>query len=318
MKKIWRKFIDLFKNYYSYEEGAKRVVNTKRLKHTFSSLIGLLILVQIFMPKDDSLLGKSYKPFDESGNDQEGVEVSESGGAQAVIHAHENDARNQKKVIVRLKGPPLVYNARQVFERQDAEGSLTPLPSGTNFIGKLVNGIDTREGNQTMRVTLPYGASHPSGGSIPRESILLGTASYQGKGDRVYIRFNRAIFPSGEEFKIDAQALSSADYTPGLPGENHSQSDMRMIGSLGLTMVSAAAEVLTQKSPLSGMNQLGQVVVEPKPNLRNAALQGISQTSKEEASRHAEVAKGQEEYLTVEAGGDLIVSLLTPFKGENL
>lgn len=319
MKRLYQRFINCIKSYYLAEEGGKSVINQKRVKHNFAAVAVLFFLIQVCTSHDDSLIGKSYKPFFESnGSESISVQVLESGRAKELIEQHAQDAKQKGKSVVRSKPILLNYNAKQVIERQAGDGNLTSLPSGTNFIGKLVNGIDTREANQTVRIVLPYGGSHPSGGSIPRDSILLGTASYSEKSDRVYVRFTRVIFPSGDEYKIDAQALSSADYTPGLAGEVHGQSDMRMIGSLGLTMVSAAAEVLTEKTPFGAINPLGQIAVEPRPNLKNAALKGVSEASKEEAGRHAEVAKGQEEYLTINTGGDLIVSLLTPFKGENL
>jgi hypothetical protein len=319
MRSLWGKFCTWFKDYYIEQEGGKNRPKIVSLKVTGCNLLALFSLSFLFTPEDDSYTGRSDKPFTEKGGVEGETKVSESKNAKSVIDAHEADARRKSPAIKKVRSAPLVYNARQVFERQDlGSGTLTPLPSGVNCIGKLINGIDTRETNQTMRAVLPYGASHPSGGSIPRDSIILGSISYQGKGDRAYIRFNRVIFPDGSEYKIDAQALSSADYAPGLIGETHGQGDMRMIGSLGLTMASAAAEVLTEKSPLGGINALGQVAVEAKPNLKNAALQGISQASKDEAGRHAEVAKNQEEYLTINAGGDLIVSLLTTFRGEPL
>lgn len=267
---------------------------------------------------DDSLLGKSYKPFFDSSGPSSSIQVLEIGRVKVLIEQHTQDGKKKGNSKTISKAVKLNYSAKQVIDRQSGDGNLTPLPSGVNFIGKLVSGIDTREANQVVRIVLPYGGSHPSGGSIPRDSILLGSASYSGKSDRVYVRFNRVIFPNGEEFKIDAQALSSADYTPGLIGEVHSQSDMRMIGSLGLTMVSAAAEVLTEKTQLNAINPFGQIAAQPSPNMKNAALKGVSEVSKEEAARHAEVAKSKEEYLTINTGGDLIVSLLTPFKGESL
>lgn len=300
---------------YLQKEGGKNVINQKSLKYTFSILIGLTALVQIFRPEDDSFLSKSHRPF-ESNETIEQIQARDR--AENLVNAHDSEARaNQSGGTNRARPPKLVYNGRQVFERDEKEGSLTSLPSGTNFIGKLINGIDTREPNQVLKVILPYGARSSSGGTIPRDSILLGNVNYGGKGNRVYARFNRIIFPTGREYKIDAQALSSGDYTPGLIGEHHSQADLRMAGSLGLTMISAATDVLTERATHGGMNQFGQVAVEPKPNMRNAALQGVSQVSKQEAQRHTEEMQNEQEYITVQTGGDLIVSLLTPFKGES-
>lgn len=297
------------------DEGGKSVLNVKRIKFIFSGVVGATIIFQIFMPQDSSILGKSFKPFENS----EKIEAQiNSDSGESIVNAHSLEAQNQqgKPTGVRFKPIKLTYNARQVFERTEAQGLLTPIPSGTNFIGKLISGIDTRQDNQTLKVTLPYGGSHPSGGKIPRDSVLIGSATYSG-GDRVYIRFNRIIFPNGGEYRLDAQGLSSGDYTPGLVGVHHSETDLRVAGSLGLTMISAATDVMTQRN-LYGANPYGMGMTQPNPTMKNATLQGVSQITKQESERVGSKMQEKDEYLTVLTGGDLIVSLLTPFKGEPL
>lgn len=308
-----KKWLNKAKSYFFIDEGGKSVIDSKRIKYAFAILVGLTTLIQIFMPEDNSLLAKSFKPLD-------GIEKVEKTHkpteAEELVNAHEREARNQAQRGQRRSVRPMkiTYNAKQVFNRSEAQGLVTPIPSGTNFVGKLINGIDTREDNQVLKVILPYGGTHPSGGKIPRDSILLGSASYS-TGDRVYIRFNHVIFPTGQEYKIDAQALSSGDYTPGLVGYHHSETDLRVVGSLALTMVSAGTDVLTQRT-MQGTNPYGVGMNQPDPTMKNAALQGVSQVTKQEAERVGSKMQNKEEYLTIPTGGDLIVSLLTPFKGE--
>lgn len=315
MKRYFKRIVDKFKSYYFVDEGGKSVINSTRVKYTFSILVGATVLFQIFMPQDNSILGKSFKPFE---NEEKMEAKIKTDNGEAVVHAHNQEAQSYGQAPRRNQVKPmkLTYNARQVFERTEAQGLMTAIPSGTNFIGKLINGIDTRQDNQTLKVTLPYGGSHPSGGKIPRDSVLLGSASYSG-GDRVYIRFSRIIFPNGAEYRIDAQGLSSGDYTPGLVGVHHSETDLRVAGSLGLTLVSAATDVMTQRT-MYGANPYGMEMAQPNPTMQNAALQGVSQVTKQEAERVGSKMQAKEEYLTVTTGGDLIISLLTPFKGEPL
>lgn len=313
MKLFFKKVIDKFKSYYTNPEGGKSVINLARVKYHFSIIVGATVLFQIFASQDDSILGKSFRPFESV--QMLGAKIKSDNG-EAVVSAHNQEAQAYGQVPKRHRGNPmkLTYNGRQVFERVDAQGLLSPIPSGANFVGKLVSGIDTRQDNQSLKVILPYGGGHPSGGKIPRESVLLGSASYSG-GDRVYIRFNRIVFPNGQEYRIDAQALSSGDYTPGLIGLHHSETDLRVAGSLGLTLVSAAADVMTQRTMIGG-NLYGAGMAQPNPTMDNAALQGVSQVTKQEAERVGSKMQAKEEYLTVMTGGDLIISLLTPFKGE--
>jgi len=315
MKQWLSQKLKKFTSYYFVHEGGKSVINSKRVKYTFSIFVGLTIIYQIFMPQDDSILGKSYKPFDGS---EKAQAKTKSDNGEKIVDAHTHEASSQGQAPIRKTGRPmkLTYNGRQVFDRTETQGMLSPIPSGTNFVGKLITGIDTRQDNQSIKVTLPYGGSHPSGGKIPRDSVLLGSASYSG-GDRVYIRFNRIIFPTGAEYRIDAQGLSSNDYTPGLIGLHHSETGVRVASSFGLTMVSAATDVLTQRTMNAG-NVYGMGASQPDPTMRNAALQGVSQVTKHEAERVGNKMQEKEDYLTVMTGGDLIISLLTPFKGEPL
>ncbi|MFZ4713631.1 MAG: TrbI/VirB10 family protein [Bacteriovoracaceae bacterium] len=316
MKTWFKKVFGKSKSYYFVDEGGKSVINRGRVKYTFSTLIGVATLIQIFMPQDDSILGKSFKPFE---NEEKGAGKIQTDNGEAIVNAHNLEAQATGSTStgkIKVKPMKLTYNGRQVFERTETQGLLTPIPSGTNFIGKLVTGIDTRQDNQTLKVILPYGGSHPSGGKIPRDSVILGSASYSG-GDRVYIRFNRIIFPNGQEYRIDAQCLSSGDYTPGLVGVHHSETDLRVAGSLGLTMVSAVTDVMTQRT-VYGANPYGMGMAQPDSTMKNAALQGVSQVTKQEAERVGSKMQDKEEYLTVMTGGDLIISLLIPFKGEAL
>lgn len=309
-----KKWLKKLKSYFFIEEGGKTVIDGKRVKYTFAFIVGITTLVQVMMPEDSSLLTKSFKPLDA---EEKRVTAHKATDAEELVNAHDREARTQSEAPKRSNVKPikLSYNAKQVFERTEAQGLMTPIPSGTNFVGKLINGIDTRQDNQVLKVSLPYGGSHPSGGKIPRDTVLLGSASYSG-GDRVYIRFTRVIYPNGQEYRIDAQALSSGDYTPGLIGYHHSETDLRVAGSLALTMVSAGADVLTQRT-MYGANAYGMGMNQPNPTMGNAALQGVSQVTKQEAERVGSKMQNKEEYLTVPTGGDLIVSLLIPFKGES-
>lgn len=295
------------------------VVRSKNLKIFFSVLCFLVCGIQIFFTDDNSTLGKSYRPFSEekdqeetfSGTIAKTIELESKEEAERI--SSENKARSPKKGG-QHRPKQIVYSAKQVIEPTSGQGLMTPLPSGTNFIGKLLNGVDTRGSEQVAKVILPYGARHPSGGSIPRNAILQGPVSTNG-GEKIFIRFNRVIYPSGKEYRIDAQALSSADYSPGLVGVKQSNADLRMVSSIGLTMVSAGADVLTQRSMI-GVNPYAIGIAQPDATASNAVLQGVSQVTKQEAQKQAQEPQNAEDYVTLSPDTDLIVSLLSPYKEE--
>ncbi len=309
------------RNFFFIKDGNKDVINTKKLKYIGASFVGIYTLCMILIPDEYASLSKSQKSFTGGENTNVGSK-NVSSGANTIINTHQANyeaserARQGGKRKIPLVPQNVNFGATQVITRSGLGGTMKPLPSGSTFIGKLLDGVDTRNQNQILKITLPYGARHKTGGTIPKNTILLGLVSYSGKGEKVYISFNRAVFPNGKEYKINAQALTSKDYSPGLIGEYHGNTDLRVAAAMGLTMVSAASEVLTTKTALGGLNEQGQSTVVADATMENAMLQGISKVSEKEASRQARELESEEAFVTVEAGSDLIVSLLTPFKGE--
>lgn len=206
----------------------------------------------------------------------------------------------------------LEYRAKQVLVRSDDKSLKRNLPNGSNIIGKLLSAIDSRDLESFVKVLLPYGANFKGEQFIEKNSMLIGKAHYSGKGERIYLNFDKAISPSGEEKQITAMALDSSDYSNGIIGEVHSETGIRIAGTLGLTMVSSMTDVLTEKT---AHGESG--VITPKATMKNAVYQGVSKVSEMEAARHAEAMAQTPPYITLESGTDLIISLTSAFGGEN-
>lgn len=323
MKKFFQKFKSSVSTFFFKEEGGKKVIKALRLKYCGAFFLSVAICLQFFRTDDQSHLEKSYRPISNV-SEGEGIKNEVSGDKGYVLPTKEEAdklmnakrSRNYKKSG--LSPTEMIFSGKQVIERTGGSGDLTPLPSGTNFIGKLLTGIDTREANQIAKVLLPYGARHASGGYLPKNAVLLGIVSQGGDSEKVYIRFNRIIFPNGKEYKMDAQALNSADYSPGILGAHHSNADVRMASTVALTMVSAATDVLTQRSMVGGVNPYMVGSIQPDATAKNAVLQGVSQVTKQEAQKQTQEMQNAQEYVTVSPDSDLIISLLSPFTGEGL
>lgn len=225
-----------------------------------------------------------------------------------------SNLNSSEKVLARNSSRPikLSYRAKQVLVRTDAKDSKKGLPTGSNIIGKLLSAIDSRDLNGPIKVLLPYGASFKGEQFIEKNSLLIGRASYSGKGERIFLSFDKAITPSGEEKSIMATAIDSADYANGLIGEVHSETTMRVAGTLGLTMISSMSDVLTEKT---AHGEFGSTT--PNATMKNAVLQGVSKVSEMEAGRQAEAMAQTPPYVTLEAGADLIISLNSSFGLEN-
>jgi hypothetical protein len=116
--------------------------------------------------------------------------------------------------------------------------------------------------------------------------------------------FSKGVFPDGSEFQIQAQALSTKDYSPGLVGDFHGQSGARVAAALGLSLVSGASAALTEREQIGA---LGQTQV--KPTMKNALYGGLSQTAQAESQRQAQKLSERQEYVTLDAGKGLIINL---------
>lgn len=301
-------------NYLFEREGKKWRLKKKNAKKALSILAASLALIQFSRTPDDSDLSQVYRPFQQFENHKK-ILLS----PQGITLQSEAEANAKKEGLKPLKLPrpkEIIYSGKQVLERSGADGLLSPLASGANFIGKLISFIDTRVPGQVVRVTLPYGARHPKGGSLPRHSILYGTSSPEGESEKVFLRFHKVEFPDGKEYRIDAQALNSADYSPGIVGIKHGNTDLKVASSMGLTMISAASDILTQRSSLGALGGIPMGVGSPDATVKNAILQGVSQVSRQEAQKEAQNLGNVSDYVTVPEGSDLIISLLSPFNGE--
>lgn len=222
------------------------------------------------------------------------------------------DIKKSNNVSGGFQKKKLEYRAKQVLVRSDDKSSKKALPNGSNIIGKLLSAIDSRDLTSQVKVLLPYGANFKGEQFIEKNSMLIGKAHYSGKGERIYLSFDKAISPTGEEKQIMAMALDSSDYSNGIIGDVHSETGIRIAGTLGLTMVSSMTDVLTDKTAHGDFG-----ATTPKPTMKNAVFQGVSKVSEMEAARHAEAMAQTPPYITLEAGTDIIISLTSAFGGEN-
>jgi hypothetical protein len=68
------------------------------------------------------------------------------------------------------------------------------------------------------------------------------------------------------------------------------------------------SDVLTERESLGG-SVLQAGAITPKANMKNAMYHGLSQVAQNEANNQAEAIGQEQEYVSIEAGTGLIVSL---------
>jgi hypothetical protein len=133
---------------------------------------------------------------------------------------------------------------------------------------------------------------------LPSDTTLLGTA--QATGDRLQIRFSKAILPDGDVVKISADALDSGDKTPGIKGSFIARQGMVFAGSIALNALSGVADGLQE-------NEAVGVGIAKKANTRNALLNGASRASMDQAKELTQDFRESSKSVAVGAGTKIIV-----------
>ena len=305
--------------FFIKEDGGKKTIQKKNVGMVVFPVVAVAVSLGMLRGKEDTSFMKETSRKLSPQDGQAGTQGSpgQPTGVRGVREEATDDTANRGQRGGRHSsnaggGPPLKYRAVQVIERQGGDPD-RKLPIGTSFIGQLLTAIDTREQNSFVKVLLPYGAAFDRDRRIERNSTLFGTVNYPGTGDKVYIKFNRVLSPDGKEFKIEAQALNAQDYSPGLAGESHDGAGGRIATTTGLTMLSGMSDVLVEKQVSGGFNP----TTTPKSTMRNAFFNGLTKSTQREAERQAEKITQQKDYVTIEAGEDIIISLTETFNGES-
>lgn len=207
---------------------------------------------------------------------------------------------NQRRRTISIK-----YFAPQIIGSNSRQPQA--IRSGSKLVGFLMTAIDTRHPS-TVRVGIPRGGES-SGVEIARGSILSGQFSYPGSGDRIFITFSQLDMLDTESKRVNAQALDSGTFVAGIQGEEYSGTGLKTAASLGLSMFSGMADVLTEKE------SLGPAVngVQAKPTMKNALLQGLSHSAQDQSSRTASEIQSTRGYVLVPEGKEMIIELTEDF-----
>lgn len=308
-----KKLTDGLKRAFLVESDGKRTLNKKSV--TFSLLAVVVLgfgISKVFSePENSAILQHASKELINDDKFHEEIPKEHNHVMASGPIKDASTVKNRPNKVIRVEPTPAIkLMARQVITRDDFPREDSSLPTGSNFIGKLISTIDTRDAKQFIKVLLPYGGSFDGKKVLDKDTMILGTAQYMGNGEKVYLSFTKAILPNGQEMEINAQALDPSDYSSGIRGEYHGTAGVRIATTLGLSMVSGMTEVLTEKKV---HGESGAIT--PKSTMKNALYHGVSKVSEMEATRQASELGQEKAYVTVEAGTDLIISLTAPLRG---
>lgn len=295
------------------ELDGKSTINKKNISiaSAFIATVAIVISQACGTPENTAIVQKVDRTLINDERFQNKVSPNTQGNNNQIQGGikNSNDVKKKRQKAKIVSVPQIKLMAKQIITRSDLPSSEGSLPTGTNFIGKLISTIDTRDQNQFIKALLPYGGSFKGKNKIPKDTVLLGSVNYPGTGEKVFVNFVKAIFPDGQEIEVNAQALNPQDYSTGILGDYHGTATVRIATTLGLSMVSGMTEVLTEKQALGESG-----TITPKSTMKNAFYHGVSKVSEMEANRQAGELSNEKAYVTVDAGNDLIVSLIAPLK----
>jgi hypothetical protein len=291
------------------DDGGKKIVNLKRVLIFTAPILILLVLTTFISStrEDSSFLGRTDKKLTKNDDKKDTTtlngktftpQVSKVLGSSAVT-AQKSKASQNPRMNLKIN-----FKAQQVITRDNTGDPTKSIPMGTNMIGKTLTAIDTRESSQIIKILLPYGGRSKLGVEIEKGTILFGHLSYSGRGRKVSITINKGLTPDEREFDIEAHVLDPSNYSVGLVGEVNGQSDVRVLSAMGLSVSSGAMDIMMERETMNGLGQTA-----PRATLGNATLKGLSESARDESTRQTEKFKDSEDFITIPAGSDVIVSL---------
>lgn len=144
---------------------------------------------------------------------------------------------------------------------------------------------------------------------IPENSILFG----KGKSgeERLYVEFNKVIFPSGESFQILAQSFDPTDKIQGLKGAIVGTRAKKMGMAMGLGFLGGMADGMRETSGSS-------LFTNQKPTVKDAALSGASKAALDQSEAYLEEMKKSPNIIEVKSGTEFIIIIDEPKKKENI
>lgn len=175
------------------------------------------------------------------------------------------------------------------------------LPSGTTIPARLANRIVTSDSRGPVVAIITSEISSQLGFAIPVGTKALGNAQTEHGSERVQVTFHTLVFENGSEQPFSAVAVMP-DGSNGIVGEYHSQIFKRESGRFLGHFISGFADGFKDRERGNG------APFEPG-NLKNAALNGLSESASEHAKNQAEEMKNVTPYVTVEPGTPFLVFL---------
>jgi len=191
---------------------------------------------------------------------------------------------NQNRQKTRPRSPT-VFSGPKRFDRTD----LTKIKMGTEILASLVSGAT--DGFIKAQVL-------SSKGGLNKGALMIGKGS--SKDGRLNIRFTKLVHDDGTVQTIQAVAIDRSDRSVGLKGSQVSHYGWKTAAAAGLYFLGGVSAGLTERQSIGG-------VPTAVPNMRNAALGGVTQATMELATRQMQKAQAAKPRYKIPFGTKIIV-----------
>jgi len=128
---------------------------------------------------------------------------------------------------------------------------------------------------------------------IPENSVLIGVG--KSGEDRLFIEFQKIVLPTGETYKVRAQAFENEDKVQGIKGSIVGTRSKKMMMAMGLGFLGGMADGMRE-------NTSGSYFSTQKPTTRDAALSGASKAALDQSEAYLEEMKKSPNIIQVKSG----------------
>ena len=128
---------------------------------------------------------------------------------------------------------------------------------------------------------------------IPENAVLIGIG--KSGEDRLFVEFQKIVLPSGETYKITAQAFENDDRIQGIKGSIVGTRSKKMMMAMGLGFLGGMADGMRE-------NTSGSYFSSQKPTTRDAALSGASKAALDQSEAYLEEMKKSPNIIQVKSG----------------
>lgn len=250
-----------------------------------------------------------FTPGSERGPRPENASRSTSHGEGSSSKADSNLASNpsgdpfRESSYSRAAKSARQYGASQLVRRSDGGNNGDKLPIGSTLAAKLINSVLSSDKDSPIIGEIPEDIIWKNSVIIPAQTKVIGQGILDPGTERLQTRFNTLVYPDGDQHSISALALLT-DGSSGIAGNFHSRTFPNQAGRFFGNFIGGLAQGMKEKQSSGSVG----LTFEPG-SLTNGLLNGLSESSLDQASSYAQSAEKLNPYLEVPGNTPFVLYL---------